>query len=161
MDSRALRIALAVSVAVNLLALGALASGGVVLWSRAQPPKATRGPLRRAAEALPPQDEARFVQALRGVMAGSVPARQAAREGRRVAADLFVQPTFDAGKVNAALAQAREADFTLRTRLEGAVVDFATTLPQPERVTLAQGLARGGPLRRPAPRPPVDGPATR
>jgi uncharacterized membrane protein len=159
MDSRTLRIALAVSVVLNLFAIGALAGGAVVVWSRARSPTAAPGrPLRRAADALPPQDQQRFRQAIRDALADAGPIRQAARENRRAAADLLVQPTFDAAKVNDALAQARQADFALRTRLEGGVVDFARSLPQSERVALARGLAQGGPLRLPAPKPQTNQP---
>ena len=53
---------------------------------------------------------------------------------------------------HAALARARDADFALRARLEGAVVTFAKTLSPDARARLAEGLSRGGPLRHPAPR---------
>lgn len=150
---RTLRIALLVSVVLNLFALGA-AGGAALMWENARhgpPVRARRRLLRAAAEALPPADQARYLALLRGAAEEVRPIRRAARKNRRVAADLFVQPTFDAPAVSSALGRAREADFTLRTRLEAAMVDFAKDLPQAERVVLAKGLARGGPLRQPKP----------
>ncbi len=147
---RALRIALAASILLNLFALGA-AGGAAVVWTRIAhaPPVLRRRPLRAAAEGLRPDDQVRYLAALRDASKDEHPIQQVARENRRAAAELFVQPNFDRVAVTAALDRARAADFALRTRLEATIVAFAAGLPQAERASLAQGLARGGPLRQP------------
>lgn len=150
MNGRRLQIALAVSILLNLFALGA-AGGAAVMWARLKPASASgappRRPLRAAADALSPAERERFRQVMRAAGQETRPIRRQARLNRREAAELFVQPRFDAAAVNAALAQARSADFALRARLETAAVSFAADLPLPERTALAQGLSRGGPLR--------------
>ena len=152
MQGRNLRIALAVSVMLNIFALGA-AGGAMAIWLNGpHAPRAAKGrPLMAAADALPSADRTRYLALMHDTLRQAQPLQRAARENRRMAAELFVQPNFDAAVVGDAFAHAREADFTLRTRLETAVVGFAKDLPQSEREALALGLARGGPLRhRPA-----------
>lgn len=150
MRENALRIALVVSVVLNLFAIGA-AGGAAVVWSHTRHAAVT-APRRRlfaAADTLPPADKARFWVAVREARRQTRDSRRTGRESRRLAAELFVRDTFDAAAVDGALAKARDADFALRASLEGAIVDFAKALPRSERVVLAQGLARGGPLRHP------------
>nr|WP_321983313.1 periplasmic heavy metal sensor [uncultured Lichenicoccus sp.] len=143
---------LAVSLLVNVFAVGAI-GGGLFMLSRegglrAQP--VVRPPLRAAGEGLPVPDRARYRLAIRTVLRDSRELGVTARDNRTAAADLFVQPEFDAAAVLAALDRARAADFELRRRLETAAVQVAASLPVDERVFLARGLARGGPLRHPA-----------
>lgn len=151
MNDRRLEIALAVSMLLNLFALGA-AGGAAAMWSRlkSEPLAAAahRRPIRAAGDALPPADRERFRAAMRTVAQAARPIRQEGQQRRREAGDLFIQPRFDAAAVNAALARARNADFAVRTRLETTVVEFAAGLPGAERAVLAQGLSRG-PLRQP------------
>ena len=142
---------LAVSVLLNLFAVGALV-GAAVTWTHVQPGLQSalrRRPFRAAAAALPAQDRQRFVQVLHETSRGARDLQQTARDSRRDAARLFVQPEFDANAVNAALTRARDADVAVRARLEQAVVGAAAALPQTERVAIAQALAQGGPLRQP------------
>jgi uncharacterized membrane protein len=148
MPERTLRIALVVSVILNLFAIGA-AAGAALIWSQTghEAAAARRRPLFAAGDAMSHAEQARFRAAMQAAQVQARDVRLIARENRRVAAELFVKDTFDAAAVNAALARARDADFALRTRLEAAVVDFAKDLPQPERLALARGLARGGPFR--------------
>jgi uncharacterized membrane protein len=150
MAERTLRTALAVSVVLNLFAIGA-AAGGAIMWlSLGHPAAAVRGrPIRTAADALPPAERAQYLSLLRTTVAETLPIQKVAKENRRLAAALFVQPQFDSAAVDAALERARNADLALRTRLETTMVSFAQTLPQADRAILANGLARGGPLRRP------------
>jgi uncharacterized membrane protein len=150
MRERTLRTALTVSLVLNLFALGA-AGGGAVMWLNLHhPPLAARGrPIRNAADALPATERVQYLAAFRATVLDVRPIQRAARQNRRLAATLFVQPKFDPVAVSAALARARDADFAVRARLEGTMVTFAQNLPQTDRATLAQGLARGGPLRQP------------
>ena len=146
MDLRSYRIALAVSVGLNVLAVGVI-GGASVAWLRLGAAAGAHHPFRAAAQSLPPGERQRFVAYLKATAQAARPLRQAAREGRRDAASLFVAPSFDPSAVNASLTRARDADFQLRTRLEGGIVAFATTLPQADRRNMAAALAQGGPLR--------------
>lgn len=143
-----LRLLLIVSLVLNIFLLsmgGALAYG----WHNNFGLGLRGGWRMRAADALP----ADHAQAFRGAMRETVfAARPLAREGRLARADaarLFVQPNYDAPAIKAALARARTADVTLRGRIEEQVVDFAATLPMPERQAMAETLRRG-PFRQPA-----------
>jgi uncharacterized membrane protein len=167
MTAKPLKVALGLSLALNLLLISGIV-GAALTWTRiaARPPQAQgRIPLRFAGDGLTPEHRQAFRAAIRGVNRGLIPTGQTARESRREAAALFVQPTFDTAAVLAALARARAADFSIRTQLETAVVGFAAGLPAQERESLADGLRRGGPLRQPvaprglAPRPSPQTPA--
>ena len=146
MRERTLKLAVVASLLVNLFALGIIVGGAVTWLSAANRPAAGRS-VRLIAN-LPAAEQARFHATLREVRRVGHPLQQTAFDNRQAAAALFVQPQFDAAAVNAALARARDADFALRVRLETAVVDFARTLPPPDRATLAKALAQTGPLRR-------------
>ncbi len=145
------RLLVAASLLLNLFAAGVIGGGLVVLqhptlW-RAH--VAASRPIREAGDGLPPEDRLRFRATMRAVIAQSVDLGREARQSRRAAAMLFRAPVFDADAVIAALARARAADVELRARLETAAVAFASGLPADERILLAEGLAHGGPLRRP------------
>jgi uncharacterized membrane protein len=140
-----LKVLLTISVVVNLFALGAL-GGGAAMWVATS----QRHPLRAAGDPLPSADRLRFHQMLKAVNQQARPLQKSARDNRRAAALLFVQPTFDAAAVADALSRARDADLSVRTQVETALVGFAATLPQTERQALAVGLSQGGgPLRQP------------
>ncbi len=150
--ARPLNVLLAASLLINVFAAGVI-GGGLFTLSRpgAWRPLAavSRRPIRAAGYELPQADRDHFRLTMRHVMEGSGDLLQTAQEGRRAAAELFVQPQFDQTAVTAALERARNADVLLRTRLEAAAVSFAATLPTEERALLAKGLERGGPLRHP------------
>jgi uncharacterized membrane protein len=130
---------------VNLFALGAI-GGGAAMWAATT----ARHPIRAAADALPSADRSRFHQMFKTMAQQVRPLQQSARENRRAAALLFVQPRFDAAAASEALSRARDADLTVRTAVETVLVDFAATLPQAERESLTSALSRaGGPLRQP------------
>lgn len=152
MSDRRLKIVLAISILLNLFALGA-GVGAVLMWSRvtAKPAASVvhRRPIRRAGDALPPAEREQFRRVIRATARDARPIRLKAQESRRDAASLFIQPRFDAAAVNAALTGARSADFALRSRLETAVVEFASRLPVQDRTALARSLGQGGPLRQP------------
>jgi uncharacterized membrane protein len=153
MKTPSLKLALGLSLALNLLLVSGIA-GAALMWSRIavqRPSAAARAPLRQAADGLAPEHRAAFRATVREANRSMAATVQQAREDRRRAAMLFVQPTFDAAAVSAALDGARAADIAVRTRLETAIVGFAATLPAGERSSLAEGLRRGGPLRRPNP----------
>lgn len=152
MSDGRLKIALAISILLNLFALGA-GTGAVLMWSRvtAEPAASVvrRSPIRRAGDALPPAEREQFRLLMRATAHDGRSTRLQAQESRREAAALFLQPRFDVGAVNAALSRARTADFALRSRLETAVVEFASGISVQDRTALARNLGRGGPLRQP------------
>jgi len=140
-----LKVVLALSVVVNLFALGAL-GGGAAMWIATS----ARHPLRAAGDTLPSADRVRFHQMFKAVAQQARPLQKSARENRRAAALLFVQPSFDESAVAQALSRARDADLAARTEVETALIGFAATLPQVERQALADSLSQGGgPLRQP------------
>jgi uncharacterized membrane protein len=148
-----IKVLLAISVVVNLFALG-LIGGGAAMWLATN----ARHPIRDAGDALPSADRRRFHQMFKSVAQEARPLQQSARESRRAAALLFAQPTFDAAAVGEALSRARDADLAVRTDVETALVGFAATLSPVERQALANGLSQGGgPLRQPK-RPPAGRP---
>ena len=150
MTTRPFPTLLAVSLLVNVFAAGAI-GGGLFMLSRpavwrsltSQPPRQIGG----AGSELAPADHERFRDAMQHVFDDSKDLLRTARESRRTAAQLFVQPQFDQAAISVELDRARNADVLLRTRVEAANVAFAATLPADKRALLAQGLARGGPLR--------------
>ena len=152
MMARRLDLLLAASLLVNVFAVGAIGGGLFMLRHqdglRSRP--AAHLPLRAAGDELPAPDRMRFRHAIRSTLRDSAGLLATARDSRATAAGLFVQPEFDSAAVLAALDRARAADSELRRRLETAAVQVAATLPVEERVFLARGLARGGPLRHPA-----------
>ncbi|TIW85591.1 MAG: periplasmic heavy metal sensor, partial [Mesorhizobium sp.] len=64
------------------------------------------------------------------------------QQARREAADLLRQPVLDTAALSAALERARNADITLRTRLEQRITEFAAAGSAEARAVLADGLAR-------------------
>jgi len=146
--SARLKISLGVSLALNLVLVSAIVGAGL-MWSQIVARPARVQALRFAGEGLPPAHRAAFRAALRQTVRSLGPLRSQACDNRREAAELFVQPVFDAAAINAALDRARAADVAMRTSLEHAVVAYAATLPANERAVLAERLRDAGPLRRP------------
>jgi uncharacterized membrane protein len=145
MTAGKLKLLLAISLVVNLFALGAL-GGGAAMWLATS----ARHPIRAAGNSLPTADRHRFRQMFRTVAQEARPLQQTARDNRRAAALLFVQPVFDAAAATEALSRARDADLAARTEVETALVGFAATLPLAERQAFANALSQaGGPLRQP------------
>ena len=155
---RGLRFLLAASLIFNLFAAGAVVGGLAVLFRPGllHPHPVLLRPIRQAGDALPAPERMRFRAAMRQVLVGGEELARTARESRREAAELLVATRFDPQAVDAALARARDADIALRSRLETAAIAFASGLPADQRELLAQGLARGGPLR--GARPSAKGP---
>lgn len=146
MSQRNLTIALFVSLAVNLFAIGAVV-GGLVIGVRMSegrdnamrpgPP-----PIFSAASALPEPRQDAYRQALRGEAREVRRALMRAGEARRAAwADIADEP-YDAAAVRRALAEAQGMEAQARSRLENRIVDFAADLSMEERQALAQALAR-------------------
>jgi uncharacterized membrane protein len=150
--SRNTRLLLIASLVLNFFLLGA---GAALLYSWHRFGLAG-GWRAHAAEYLAPEHRQPFRAAIRETVRDSRPLVREGRLARADAAGLFVQPQLDAAAVKTALARARNADVTLRGRIEEKVVDFAATLPLAERQALAEALKRG-PLRPPRGRRTNDG----
>ncbi|TPM92897.1 periplasmic heavy metal sensor [Mesorhizobium sp. B2-1-3A] len=127
------------SVVLNVFLAGALAGGAV--WIRSGKP-AQGYSLEAAGGRLPDQQRTLFRKALREVRQESREIIRDGQQARREAADLLRQPVLDTAALSAALERARNADVTVRTRLEQRIVEFAAAASTEDRNMLAEGLAR-------------------
>ena len=141
------------SLTLNLFLIGGIAGGAYRLfWSdhATLAEKPTQRGLRFAADDLTMEQRMAFRKILRETRREARPLIEAAKEKRAEVHKLLAASTFDRQAVNSAISQTREADIALRMRIEDALVNFAETLPQQERIKLAEGLAKRGPLRQQA-----------
>ncbi|RUV23550.1 periplasmic heavy metal sensor [Mesorhizobium sp. M7A.F.Ca.MR.228.00.0.0] len=137
MSPRWIRGLVIASVVLNVFLAGAFVGGAV--WLR----NAKTGvSLESAGRQLPDQDRKAFREALRQVRVQSRQIILDGQQARQQAADLLQQPVMDEAAVSAALERARNADATVRTRLEQAIVDFAANTSPENRSVLAQALLR-------------------
>jgi uncharacterized membrane protein len=151
MSQRSLTIALFVSLAVNLFAIGAVV-GGLVIGVRMSEGRANAmrpgpPPIFSAAAALPEARQDDYRQALRGEARGVRRSLMRAGEARREAWSAVAADPYDPAAVREALSEAQLIEAEARSRLESRVVDFAADLSLEERRALAQALSRP-PLRR-------------
>ncbi|WP_010187355.1 periplasmic heavy metal sensor [Sphingomonas sp. PAMC 26605] len=144
-----LRIALAVSIVLNLFLAGALASGYLTLRSGTRMINA--GSLRIAGAELPAGVRRPFRAALRETRRSMRPTIDAARAAKAQAALLLRQPAFDQAATLAALDRARAADLAVRAALERRAVAYAASLSPAERATLADAMKRRSVRVPPAP----------
>jgi len=139
MSTRWTRGLVIASVVLNVFLAGAFVGGAV--WLRNA--KAGEGvSLESAGRQLPNQDRKAFRQALRQVRVESRQIILDGQQARQEAADLLQQPVVDKAALSAALERARNADVTVRTRLEQAIADFAANTSPENRSVLAQALLR-------------------
>ncbi|MBN9222668.1 MAG: periplasmic heavy metal sensor [Mesorhizobium sp.] len=139
MSTRWVRGLVVASVVLNVFLAGALASGAV--WLKHARTGAGYS-LETAGGRLPEQDRKAFRQALRQVRMESRQLILDGQQARQEAADLLQQPVVDKAALAAALERARNADVTVRTRLEQAIVDFAANTSPENRSVLASALIR-------------------
>lgn len=155
MTSKSLKIALAVSVALNLFAV----AGGVTyvinrdrierrIEDQRRPGR--EGPLAEVLADLDPAVRQRVRTSLRESALAARPDFEAARAARREAIDVAGQQTLDATRVESLLEQSRAAEMRGRTRLENGAVAVLATLTPEERKALAPILQRKGAARRAA-----------
>lgn len=158
MSPRTLKIALAVSVALNLFAIG-LAAGGVIVGTRLADDR--RAPRHQAfsetVSAMSPERRAAVRAEMRRVALIARPDFREARETRRRAVEMARGEPFDAAEVNALLARSRAAEARGRARLETGTVEILQTLSPADRAELAPTIlsrrghgmgGRGGSGRR-------------
>lgn len=141
--NRALTIALAVSLTLNVFIVGAVVGAYGARGRPDRPPMPGGNPIMRAAEGLPPDVAGAYRARMRAEGSGAQPLLQQARQARREASEAFGQPTFDKAAAMAALARARTAETAAREKLETAVVDFAAALPVDQRRQIGAGLRQG------------------
>ena len=158
MTSRALKVALAVSVALNLFAV---AGGAAYLVSRDrierriedQRRPGREGPLAEVLQGLDAGTRDRVRTALRQSALAARPDFEAARAARRQAVAAAAEPTLDAARVQALLEQSRAAEMRGRARLEAEAVAVLGRLNAQDRKALSPILQRRGEARRGAGRP--------
>ena len=146
------RTLLFVSVALNLLAVGAIAGGlaaGVRLQREAPEAAVARMPGARAfMAALPPETRAKVRTELADSWVQSREQRRAAVQARRDAFDAAAAEPYDVARVRAAFARLRATDQAAIGVFHDNVVEaFATLTPQERREAL-DALRRATPARR-------------
>jgi uncharacterized membrane protein len=152
MNGRSWKTLLIGSVLLNVFLLGGIA-GSAWRWfavrgePQAQP--AQRVALRFATEALSPQRQQQFADALKSARRAGRQYARDARDDRRQVLELLAAPQLDRNAIDAALARTRTADSALRAQVESGVVDFAATLTPEERMTFVEGLEKRGQWRLP------------
>lgn len=145
--SRRFKIALGASLLFNLLVVSAII-GAIVRWQSGDLGTGRERYFVRlwtAAENLEPDNRRSYRRALRAVQQDSQALIAKARASRKATLDGLTAESFDRAATEAAMSQARAAEFEVRARVERAILDEAEKLPVVERVRLAEGLRRGGP----------------
>ena len=135
-----LRIAILVSVALNLFLAAALVAGFVSL--RTGGGMINAGSLRIAGAELPESERRPFRMALREARRAMRPTIVQARTAKAEAALLLRQPVLDQAAVVAALDRARAGDMAVRAAVERRAVAFAATLTRADRAKLADAMQR-------------------
>lgn len=150
MSPKALKIALAASVALNLFAVAA----GATLWvgrakvedhiQAAEHAPRERSPMQVVVSRLDPQVRQRVRQTLKASALAAKPDFEEARLKRRAAVDLAGSPDFDPDRARALLEESRAAEIRGRARLEADAVELLGTLDPADRQALSELLTRRG-----------------
>ena len=160
MTSRNLKIALAVSVALNVFAIAGGATAALLMNRvekrvEAQHRPGRDEPFRDIVGSLDPEVRDRVHATLRASALAARPDFEAARSDRRQAIALSEAPTLDQAAVSALLERSRQSEMKGRARLERDSVTLLSTLDPDDRKALAVllnrqgrgGQGRGGPGR--------------
>jgi uncharacterized membrane protein len=161
MTSSRIKIALAVSLALNLFVIGAVAgsAGMQARLTKKAPQSSTRGntsALIRAAEVLPEAKRQQYIARLKTEGENAQADFKAARAARVRASDMIAAPNYDLAGISALLAEARTHDVRARTRFETAVIEFAATRTPEERKVLGERLCPS--YHQPSPPKPAQSP---
>ena len=135
-----LRVALGVSIVLNLFLAAALLAGYVSLRTGGRMINA--GSLRIAGAELPSSVRKPFRMALRDARRSMRPTIVESRAAKAEAASLLREPVVDQPAINTALDRARAADMAVRAAVERRAVAYAATLPPADRATLAEAMQR-------------------
>jgi uncharacterized membrane protein len=147
LSPKALRIALAASVALNLFAAAAGATlvihrERVESRAQAQQVPGRSGSPMGLVDRLSPDAQAGVRQTLRAAALSARPDFEEARGKRREAIALARSTEFDAGRVTALLDESLAAEMRGRQRLEVEAVALLTDLEPADRAVMAEILAR-------------------
>ena len=164
MTNRSLKIALAVSVALNLFGI----AGGAAAWivhqkaearAASQSAQVRQAPVRQILAGMDPAVRDRVRAAMRASAKAARPDFQQAREARQQAIVLAASPTGGAVEITALLDRSRAAEIRGRERLEKDAVALLATLGPQDRRALSTMLSRrgGGRDGRDGPRRDADG----
>ncbi|MFT4954012.1 MAG: putative membrane protein [Brevundimonas sp.] len=147
MSRRALMIALAVSLALNLFAVAA----GVTVWvtrevaeDRVEDARSSRVrvPLMEVIDTIEPAWREPVRAELRAAALSARPDFREAREARRQAIALTESEDFDPARVSALLEQSRASEFRGRARLEVEAVRILSDLSPEDRARMSTLLKR-------------------
>lgn len=149
MSPKALKIALAASVALNLFAAAAVTTLFVTRAQvedrvEAQHRPARTGSPMHLVDQLDPAVRERVRDTLRASALSARPDFEEARLKRRQAVEMSQSATFDAAQARTLLEQSRSAEMRGRARLEADAVALLTTLEPDDRRALADILTRRG-----------------
>jgi uncharacterized membrane protein len=150
MSPRTLKIALAVSVALNVFALAAGATA-LIGQNRVEhridsdhKARRDRAPMMAVVASLDPEVRERVRNALRTSALAAKPDFEEARQKRREAVELARSGGFDAARTRQLLSESRAAEFRGRALLETDAVGVLETLDADDRVALSEILTRRG-----------------
>lgn len=154
MTSRGLKIALGVSVALNLFALGAgatlfVSQGQIAQQVEAQTQSPREGSPQRLFERLSAEERPRIRAAMRASALAARPDFEIARDRRREAIAMAATDDFDPDRLTALLEDSREAEQRGRARMERDTVALLATVEGQDRVVLAEILKKRRDRSRP------------
>ncbi len=137
-----LKVALAVSAALNLFVVGAVV-GAVLMSAKAQyEGTQPRGQtVWSAADRLPDPARSSLRQMLQQQFDAARPVIRQAHADRLLASGLIASDNFDAAAVATRLASARAAEARVRDQLDAAVLAYVAGLPADQRAKLAGPVA--------------------
>jgi uncharacterized membrane protein len=145
MQSRTVKILLAVSIAANIFLIGGAIGAGIAGVRMFRDRMPGRPPaVWQATGALPEGERMMLRQALRDRALAAAPHIREARTARREAAELIARADYDPAAVQAALTRARVAEQQAREEVDTAVIAFLPKLTAEQRRALAEALVRGG-----------------
>lgn len=148
MNNQLLKRVLIISLILNLFLMGGLVAGAYKLFGSRQS-TVGQNALGFASEGLSETRQHEFKKLLRETRHDAKPLSDASKDARAEVRKLLAASGFDREAIKTAIDHVREADIALRMRIEVTLLDYAETLTQEERVKLAEGLAKKGPLRQP------------
>jgi uncharacterized membrane protein len=145
--SKGWKIAIGVSLALNLFLIGSLV-GVMVIGLRAfgdrdDAQRARRPGIGAAFQALPDDRRQAFREVMRAQALAAGPDFRAAAQARREAMQAMSAPAYDAAAVSAALQRAREADGRARARIDATLAERLSQFSPSERQLFARGMMRG------------------
>lgn len=141
------RIALIVSLALNLLFVGAIGGSMWAMWAGywgGPRHHAFAGAIHHLMKTLPEERRQIARDVLRRHRAEIRPLRRQVRTSRRAAARVMRQEPFDEASFRSALGAMQKAELDIRQAVGEIAVDLGKTLTQDERRELLRGLARHG-----------------